>query len=62
MAPFRAETYQNLLYLLLQFPLGIAYFTVLVTSGAIGIAGIVAVFAAVPSVVSCRASVRLSSS
>jgi len=50
-APFRVATYRNLLYLLLQFPLGIAYFTALVTAGAVGIAGIVAVFTAVPAVV-----------
>jgi hypothetical protein len=38
-APFRRRTYRNLLYLLLQFPLGVAYFTVLVTAGAFAYAG-----------------------
>jgi hypothetical protein len=35
-APVRAQTYKNLLYLVLAFPLGIAYFTGLVTGGALG--------------------------
>lgn len=35
--PFRPQTYKNLLYLLLAFPLGIAYFTWLVTGSALGI-------------------------
>ena len=36
-APFRVQTYKNLLYLLVAFPLGIAYFTWLVTGGSLGI-------------------------
>lgn len=36
-APIRVQTYKNLLYLLLAFPLGIAYFTWLVTGGALGV-------------------------
>jgi hypothetical protein len=36
-APVRVQTYKNLLYLLLAFPLGIAYFTWLVTGGALGV-------------------------
>jgi len=36
-APVRVQTYKNLLYLLLAFPLGIAYFTWLVTGGAVGV-------------------------
>jgi hypothetical protein len=36
-APFRTQTYKNLLYLLLAFPLGIAYFTWLVTGGSLGV-------------------------
>jgi hypothetical protein len=36
-APFRPQTYKNLLYLLLAFPLGIAYFTWLVTGSALGV-------------------------
>jgi hypothetical protein len=35
--PFRPQTYKNLLYLLLAFPLGIAYFTWLVTGSALGV-------------------------
>lgn len=35
-APVRVQTYKKLLYLLLAFPLGIAYFTWLVTGGAVG--------------------------
>ena len=34
---FRGETYRNLLYLLARFPLGIAYFTVLVTGLSLGV-------------------------
>lgn len=36
-APFRVQTYKNLLYLLVAFPLGIAYFTWLVTGSALGV-------------------------
>lgn len=36
-APFSDQTYKNLLYLLVAFPLGIAYFTGLVAGGALGI-------------------------
>lgn len=36
-APFRGQTYRNLLYLLVAFPLGIAYFTGLMTGGALGV-------------------------
>jgi len=36
-APFRGETYRNLLYLALAFPLGLGYFVGLVTGGALGI-------------------------
>lgn len=36
-APIRIQTYKNLLYLLVAFPLGIAYFTGLVTGGALGV-------------------------
>jgi hypothetical protein len=35
--PFRGRTYGNLLYLALQFPLGIAYFTTLVTLLSLGV-------------------------
>ena len=35
--PLRSQTYKNLLYLLLAFPLGIVYFTWLVTGGALGV-------------------------
>jgi hypothetical protein len=35
--PFRRQTYRNLLYLALAFPLGIGYFTGLVTGGALGV-------------------------
>jgi hypothetical protein len=35
-APIRSQTYKNLLYLLVAFPLGIAYFTGLVTGGTLG--------------------------
>lgn len=31
------QTYKNLLYLILRFPLGVAYFTVLVTGSALGV-------------------------
>lgn len=36
MAPFRRQTWANILYLALSFPLGVAYFTVLVTVIATG--------------------------
>jgi hypothetical protein len=36
-APFRRQTYRNLLYLVLAFPLGIGYFVGLVTGGALGV-------------------------
>lgn len=36
-APIRIQTYKNLLYLLVAFPLGIAYFIGLVTGGALGV-------------------------
>lgn len=36
-APFRTETYTNLLYLLLAFPLGVAYFTIVVTGLSFGV-------------------------
>jgi len=35
---FRSETHKNLAYLLVRFPLGIAYFTVLVTGLSVGVA------------------------
>jgi hypothetical protein len=35
--PFRRRTYGNLAYLVLQFPLGVAYFTTLVTLLALGV-------------------------
>jgi hypothetical protein len=56
LAPLQAQTYRNLLFLLLQFPLGIAYFTTLVTLGAMGIAGIAAAFSAGQVIVSETAS------
>lgn len=36
-APIRMQTYKNLLYLLIAFPLGVVYFTGLITGGALGI-------------------------
>ncbi|WP_170830679.1 sensor domain-containing protein [Halogranum gelatinilyticum] len=36
-APFRAQTYKNLVYLALQFPLGVTYFTLLVPVLAFGL-------------------------
>jgi hypothetical protein len=36
-APFRGQTYRNLLYLVLAFPLGLGYFVGLVTGGALGV-------------------------
>ncbi|WP_435360006.1 sensor domain-containing protein [Haloarchaeobius sp. DFWS5] len=35
-APFRRQTYKNLLYLALAFPLGLAYFVGLVVGGSVG--------------------------
>ena len=37
MVPFRSQTYLNLLYLLLSFPLGLAYFIVLVVGLTLGV-------------------------
>lgn len=50
-APFRPQTYKNLLYLFLQFPLGIMYFVTLVTLGAMGVAGVLIVTEAIPDAV-----------
>ena len=44
---FRRETYANLAYLLVRFPLGIAYFTILVTGLSLGV-GLVPVIVGVP--------------
>jgi hypothetical protein len=44
---FRRETYANLAYLLVRFPLGIAYFTVLVTGLSLGI-GLIPVVVGIP--------------
>lgn len=48
--PFRLRTYGNIVYLALQFPLGIAYFTTLVTLLALGL-GLSVVLAGVPLLV-----------
>jgi hypothetical protein len=45
--PFRPRTYGNLAYLALQFPLGIAYFTTLVTLVALG-AGLSVILVGIP--------------
>jgi hypothetical protein len=45
--PFRRRTYGNLAYLTLQFPLGVAYFTTLVTLLALGV-GLSVVLVGVP--------------
>lgn len=45
--PFRRQTYGNLAYLALQFPLGIAYFTTLVTLLALG-AGLSVILVGIP--------------
>ncbi|MFC7138040.1 sensor domain-containing protein [Halobaculum litoreum] len=45
--PFRLQTYGNLAYLALQFPLGLAYFTTFVTLLALG-AGLSVVLVGVP--------------
>ncbi|MFC5368119.1 sensor domain-containing protein [Salinirubrum litoreum] len=50
-APFRVQTYRNLLYLFLQFPLGIAYFVTLVTLGATAFGAVTIFTEAVPTVV-----------
>ena len=42
-----AQTYLNLLYLLLSFPLGIAYFVFLITGLSLG-AGLLVIFVGVP--------------
>ncbi|WP_256948707.1 sensor domain-containing protein [Halorubrum ezzemoulense] len=47
--PFDAQTYRNLAYLLLAFPLGIAYFTVVTTGLSTGL-GLLVTFAGVPIV------------
>lgn len=36
-APFRAQTYRNILYLALAFPLGVGYFVGLITGAALGV-------------------------
>ncbi|ELZ47211.1 sensor protein [Halorubrum coriense DSM 10284] len=48
--PFDAQTYRNLAYLLLAFPLGIAYFTVVTTGLSTGL-GLLVTFAGVPIVI-----------
>ena len=45
-APFHAQTYKNLLYLVAAFPLGLVYFVTLITTGSIGGAGILFLFGA----------------
>jgi hypothetical protein len=47
--PFDGQTYRNLAYLLLAFPLGIAYFTVVTTGLSTGL-GLLVTFAGVPVV------------
>lgn len=37
LSPFRLQTYRNLVYLLLAFPLGVLYFTFLVTGVSLGV-------------------------
>ena len=49
-APFRVQTYRNLLYLFVQFPLGIAYFVTLVTLGATAVGAVTILTDAVPTV------------
>jgi len=44
---FRRETYANLAYLLVRFPLGIAYFTVLITGLSLGV-GLIPVLVGIP--------------
>jgi len=48
--PFRRQTYRNLAYLLLAFPLGIAYFTVITTGLSTGL-GLAVTLVGVPVVV-----------
>ena len=48
--PFRRQTYRNLAYLLLAFPLGIAYFTVITTGLSTGL-GLVATLLGIPIIV-----------
>ncbi len=45
--PFRLQTYKNLLYLALAFPLGMFYFVTLVTAGSLG-AGTIVLVVGVP--------------
>lgn len=52
--PFRAQTYRNLAYLLLAFPLGIAYFTVVTTGLSTGL-GMLVTLVGVPLVVATLA-------
>ena len=47
---FRRETYGNLAYLLARFPLGIAYFTVLITGLSLGV-GLVPMVVGIPVLV-----------
>ena len=48
--PFRRQTYRNLAYLLLAFPLGIAYFTVITTGLSTGL-GLVVTLLGIPIIV-----------
>lgn len=48
--PFRAQTYRNLAYLLLAFPLGIAYFTIVTVGLSMGL-GMLVTLVGVPLVV-----------
>jgi hypothetical protein len=50
-APVRVQTYRNLLYLFVQFPLGIAYFVTLVTLGATAVGAVSILTEALPTVV-----------
>lgn len=49
-APLRPQTYRNLTYLALQFPLGIVSFTTLVATGATAFAGVTILTEALPDV------------
>jgi hypothetical protein len=51
-APFRLRTYRNLLYLFVQFPLGVAYFVALATAGGLAFGGVAAITEAVPTLLS----------
>ena len=51
-APFRQQTYRNIAYLFLQFPLSITYFVTLVTVGATGLAAITILTEAIPDILS----------